>query len=147
MAFSKQDLHCIKCHQMSSNSQERFIKYHWIPKIDLFNTIEFAKCIFARQCHASNTLSTLIKVDTNHLIILCRILQLVPQSHIKMIKSNHHWCKSDDAKLRELINQGKINPKDISLAAIKAIHDHWKHKPFNTSAELICKNRKKIRSG
>ena len=64
-----------------------------------------------------------------------------------MIKSNHRWGKSDDTKLRELINQGKIDPKDISLAAIKAIHEHWKHKPFKTFAELLRKKLKKIASG
>ena len=64
-----------------------------------------------------------------------------------MIKSNHPWGKSDDAKLCELINQGKIYHKDINLAASKAIHKHWKHKTFKTIAELLRKKLKKIASG
>ena len=64
-----------------------------------------------------------------------------------MIKSNHCWGKSNNAKLRELINQGKIDPKDGSLAAVKAIHKHWKHKHFKNFAELIRKKLKKVGGG
>ena len=35
-----------------------------------------------------------------------------------MIRSNNGWGKSDDAKFHELTNQGKIDPKDISLATV-----------------------------
>lgn len=36
------------------------------------------------------------------------------------IESQHCWGKSDNAKLGKTYQQSKINPKDISLAAMKA---------------------------
>jgi hypothetical protein len=64
-----------------------------------------------------------------------------------MIKSKHHWGKLDNVKLHELVNQGKIDLKDINLSAIKAIDKHWKHKPFKSFKQLLCKEFKKIASG
>jgi hypothetical protein len=61
-----------------------------------------------------------------------------------MIKSNHHREKSGNPKLSELINQGKIDPKDISLAIIKAIHEHWKHKPFKPSQSSSTKISRRL---
>ena len=64
-----------------------------------------------------------------------------------MIKSKHHWGKLGNAKLHELINQGKIDAKDISLSAIKAIDEPWKHKPFKSFKQVLRKEIKKIARG
>jgi hypothetical protein len=47
--------------------------------------------------------------------------------------------RSDDTTLKELINQGKVNPQDQSLKVLNAIHAEWKDKPFKTFARLIWK--------
>ena len=49
----------------------------------------------------------------------------------------HYWKKADDAKLRELIESGAINPDDRSPAAFIRLHEEWPWKNFKSFKTLI----------
>ena len=48
-----------------------------------------------------------------------------------------YWKKADDAKLRELIESGAINPDNRSPAAFTRLHDEWPWKNFKSFKTLI----------
>ena len=48
-----------------------------------------------------------------------------------------YWKKADDAKLRELIESGTINPDDRSPAAFIRLHEEWPSKNFKSFKTLI----------
>ena len=49
-----------------------------------------------------------------------------------------YWKKADDAKLRELIESGAIDPDDRSPAAFTRLHEEWPWKNFKSFKTLIC---------
>ena len=68
-----------------------------------------------------------------------------PRRNEPQNKSTSHWKPADDIKLSNLVNQGWIDPKDRSLAAIKKLHsEEWLHKTYKSFSRLICTKLEKL---
>ena len=60
-------------------------------------------------------------------------------------KSTSHWKPADDTKLLDLVKQGRVDPEDRSLAAIKKLHaEEWPHKTYKSFARLVRPKLEKL---
>ena len=61
-----------------------------------------------------------------------------PRRNEPQNKSTSHWKPADNIKLLNLVRQGRVDPEDCSLAAIKKLHaKEWPHKTYKSFAQLI----------
>ena len=60
-------------------------------------------------------------------------------------KCTSHWKPADDTKLLDLVKQGRVDPEDRSLAAIKKLHaEEWPHKTYKSFARLVRPKLEKL---
>ena len=68
-----------------------------------------------------------------------------PRRNEPQNKSTSHWKPADDIKLLNLVKQGRTDPEDRSLAAIKKLHaEEWPHKTYKSFAHLIRTKLEKL---